>query len=112
MRTGTDQPRALSAYMFFVQDWRERIKSENADASFGDIGKLLGAKWKEMDASEKKVGLLFGDRKSESRSLTFELLQLTFQPYDEAAKRDKERVSALHLSLEPPRFSHFCPISR
>jgi len=27
--------RALSAYMFFSQDWRERIKSENPDASFG-----------------------------------------------------------------------------
>jgi len=46
--------RALSAYMFFSQDWRERIKTENPDASFGEIGKLLGAKWKEMDDSEKK----------------------------------------------------------
>ena len=27
--------RALSAYMFFSQDWRERIKTENPDASFG-----------------------------------------------------------------------------
>jgi len=46
--------RALSAYMFFVQDWRERVKSENPDASFGDVGRLLGAKWKEMSAAEKK----------------------------------------------------------
>ena len=27
--------RALSAYMFFSQDWRERVKAENPDASFG-----------------------------------------------------------------------------
>lgn len=27
--------RALSAYMFFSQDWRERIKTENPDAGFG-----------------------------------------------------------------------------
>jgi hypothetical protein len=40
--------------MFFVQDWRERIKAENPDAGFGDIGRLLGAKWKEMTDSEKK----------------------------------------------------------
>ncbi|KAI0772482.1 HMG-box [Trametes elegans] len=46
--------RALSAYMFFSQDWRERIKSENPDAGFGEIGKLLGAKWKELDEAEKK----------------------------------------------------------
>jgi len=46
--------RAMSAYMFFSQDWRERIKTENPDAGFGEVGKLLGAKWKELDESEKK----------------------------------------------------------
>ena len=30
--------RALSAYMFFSQDWRERIKAENPDAGFGELG--------------------------------------------------------------------------
>ncbi|TCD62830.1 Non-histone chromosomal protein 6 [Steccherinum ochraceum] len=56
--------RALSAYMFFSQDWRERIKAENPDAGFGS---LLGAKWKELDDSEKK-------------------------PYIEQAARDKTRA--------------------
>jgi len=46
--------RPLSAYMFFSQDWRERIKAENPEAGFGELGKLLGAKWKEMDDEEKK----------------------------------------------------------
>jgi hypothetical protein len=32
------------------------VKEENPDAGFGDMGKLLGAKWKELDASGKKVG--------------------------------------------------------
>ncbi|THH16751.1 hypothetical protein EUX98_g9253 [Antrodiella citrinella] len=59
--------RALSAYMFFSQDWRERIKAENPDAGFGEIGKLLGAKWKELDDEEKK-------------------------PYNEQAARDKTRA--------------------
>jgi hypothetical protein len=40
--------------MFFSQDWRERIKTENPDAGFGEVGKLLGAKWKELDEDEKK----------------------------------------------------------
>ena len=44
--------------MFFSQDWRERIKTENPDAGFGEVGKLLGAKWKELDEEEKKVNLL------------------------------------------------------
>jgi len=59
--------RALSAYMFFSQDWRERVKAENPDASFGEIGKLLGTKWKELDEEEKK-------------------------PYVEQAEQDKERA--------------------
>ncbi|KAJ3490018.1 hypothetical protein NLJ89_g11474 [Agrocybe chaxingu] len=59
--------RALSAYMFFSQDWRERIKTENPDAGFGEVGKLLGAKWKELDEAEKK-------------------------PYIDQAARDKERA--------------------
>ncbi|KAI9635660.1 high mobility group box domain-containing protein, partial [Dioszegia hungarica] len=46
--------RGLSPYMFFVQDYRERIKGENPDATFGQLGKLLGAKWKELSPSEKK----------------------------------------------------------
>ena len=48
---------ALSAYMFFVQDYRDRIKAENPDVSFGEVGKLLGQKWKEMSTSEKKVSI-------------------------------------------------------
>ena len=47
--------RALSAYMFFVQDHRARVIADNPDVSFGEVGKLLGAKWKELTPSEKKV---------------------------------------------------------
>ncbi|ORY85971.1 high mobility group box domain-containing protein [Leucosporidium creatinivorum] len=46
--------RPLSAYMFFSQENRATVKEENPEASFGDLGKLLGAKWKEMDDDEKK----------------------------------------------------------
>lgn len=44
--------------MFFSQDWRERVKAENPDAGFGEIGKLLGARWKELSDEEKKVRFL------------------------------------------------------
>jgi len=61
--------RALSAYMFFSQDWRERIKTENPDAGFGEVGKLLGAKWKELDDDEKKpyVDLAANDKERAER---------------------------------------------
>lgn len=45
--------------MFFVQDYRERIKAENPEATFGDVGKLLGIKWREMNENEKKVRFVF-----------------------------------------------------
>lgn len=40
--------RALSAYMFFSQDWRERIKAENPDAGFGEFARLV----RTVDTSE------------------------------------------------------------
>ncbi|TFK97827.1 HMG-box [Pterulicium gracile] len=67
--------RALSAYMFFSQDWRERIKNENPDAGFGEVGKLLGAKWKELDEADKK-------------------------PYVEQASRDKTRAETEKAAYE------------
>ncbi|KAJ6542722.1 high mobility group box domain-containing protein [Mycena capillaripes] len=41
--------------MFFSQEWREKIKAENPDVSFGEIGKQLGVKWKELTDEEKKL---------------------------------------------------------
>ncbi|WFD29567.1 Non-histone chromosomal protein 6 [Malassezia sp. CBS 17886] len=61
--------RPLSAYMFFSQDWRERVKTENPDAGFGDVGRLLGTKWKEMSDEDKK-------------------------PYNDMADRDKTRAES------------------
>ncbi|KAI8324588.1 nonhistone chromosomal protein 6A [Martensiomyces pterosporus] len=45
--------RALSAYMFFSQANRERVKTENPDVSFGQIGKILGGEWKVLSDSDK-----------------------------------------------------------
>lgn len=45
----------LSAYMFFSQEERPRMKEENPDASFGELGKLLGAAWKELDETDRCV---------------------------------------------------------
>ncbi|KAL3911942.1 MAG: hypothetical protein SGARI_001398, partial [Bacillariaceae sp.] len=58
---------AKSAYMFFNAENREKVKNENPDMSFGDIGKAMGEKWKKIDADEKAK-------------------------YEEMAKKDKERA--------------------
>ncbi|KAI8818951.1 putative nonhistone protein 6 [Fimicolochytrium jonesii] len=45
----------LSAFMIFSQENRPRIKEENPDATFGDLGKLLGAAWKEINPKDKAL---------------------------------------------------------
>ncbi|KAJ1676823.1 Non-histone chromosomal protein 6 [Spiromyces aspiralis] len=45
--------RPLSAYMFFSQEFRARVKSQNPEATFGQIGKILGEMWRNM-ADEQK----------------------------------------------------------
>lgn len=60
--------------MFFSQDWRERIKTENPDAGFGEVGKLLGAKWKELDEDEKKVCVYMRGRAG--ADITFHVIAL------------------------------------
>ncbi|PWN21193.1 hypothetical protein BCV69DRAFT_248528, partial [Microstroma glucosiphilum] len=54
--------RPLSAYMFFSRDAREKTKSDNPEASFGEIGRLLGAAWKEMSDAQKKPYIDMAER--------------------------------------------------
>merc|ERR1711879_839273 len=46
--------KAQSAYMIFCNENRPIVKEENPDASFGEMGKLLGARWKELSDEGKK----------------------------------------------------------
>ncbi|KAG8951046.1 Non-histone chromosomal protein 6 [Tulasnella sp. 424] len=84
---GKDGPkRPLSAFMYFCKDWRDRVKAENPEASFGEVGKLLGAKWKELDDSEKIVS-----RVDPLKSSTIPLTHVALQNYTEQAAKDKAR---------------------
>ncbi|KAJ2000556.1 Non-histone chromosomal protein 6 [Coemansia thaxteri] len=49
----TGPKRALSAYMFFSKDMRKTVQEENPDVSFGQIGRLLGDRWKGLNETEK-----------------------------------------------------------
>ncbi|OGE48135.1 hypothetical protein PENARI_c032G07073 [Penicillium arizonense] len=58
--------RGLSAYMFFANDNRDKVREENPGISFGQVGKQLGDKWKALSTTERK-------------------------PYDDKAAADKKR---------------------
>ena len=43
----------LSAFMFFSNDKREQVKTENPGIAFGEVGKKLGEMWKSLSAEGK-----------------------------------------------------------
>ncbi|KAL9609052.1 MAG: hypothetical protein Q9167_006150 [Letrouitia subvulpina] len=61
--------RGLSAYMFFANDNREAVREENPGISFGQVGKVLGEKWKALNPKQR-------------------------EPYEQKAKADKERYES------------------
>ncbi|GAX76261.1 hypothetical protein CEUSTIGMA_g3705.t1 [Chlamydomonas eustigma] len=44
---------ALSAFMYFSNEMRSKVKEENPGIAFGEVGKLLGERWKAATADEK-----------------------------------------------------------
>ena len=40
--------------MFFANENRDIVRSENPDVSFGQIGRLLGERWKALSAADKE----------------------------------------------------------
>ena len=46
--------RPASAFIFFSKVERPKLKAENPDMAFGDIGKELGKRWKALSDAEKK----------------------------------------------------------
>ncbi len=44
--------RARTAFMYFNAEMRPKIKEDNPDASFGELGKLIGQKYKELTGAE------------------------------------------------------------
>lgn len=45
--------RGLSAYMFFANEQRENVREENPGISFGQVGKLLGERWKALNEKQR-----------------------------------------------------------
>ncbi|KAL7567414.1 hypothetical protein ACA910_021377 [Epithemia clementina (nom. ined.)] len=45
--------RGKSSYFYFADAMRDKVKEDNPDASFSELGKLLGAEWKKLSSQEK-----------------------------------------------------------
>jgi len=51
---GVKKKRPLSAFMKFSQEHRAKVKEDNADITFGQIGKKLGEMWRALTDKEKE----------------------------------------------------------
>ncbi|KAL6706586.1 Non-histone chromosomal protein 6 [Coniothyrium glycines] len=46
--------RGLSAYMFFANEQREKVREDNPGIKFGEVGKVLGEKWKGLSEKQRQ----------------------------------------------------------
>jgi hypothetical protein len=51
--------RAPSPYIIFCTEKRPQVKAENPDATFGQLGKILGSMWAALDDKGKAVSWPF-----------------------------------------------------
>uniref|UniRef100_A0A0D6R3Y0 HMG box domain-containing protein n=1 Tax=Araucaria cunninghamii TaxID=56994 RepID=A0A0D6R3Y0_ARACU len=57
--------RGLSAYMFYANENRERVRTENPNITFGQVGKVLGEEWKGLtDEKKSKYQKMAADDKA------------------------------------------------
>jgi hypothetical protein len=54
---GEGKKRALSPYIIFCSKNREKVKAANPGATFGELGKLLGALWANLDEKGRAVSV-------------------------------------------------------
>jgi hypothetical protein len=98
--------------MFFANENREKVREENPGIKFGklsfracralvlifigEVGKILGEKWKELTDKEKIVS---------SSNLPCRTVLTSCQPYEKKAQTDKERYET-----EKARYNAVSPI--
>lgn len=51
--------RASSPYIIFCTEKRPEVKAANPDASFGELGKILGQLWGALDEKGKAVSFYY-----------------------------------------------------
>jgi hypothetical protein len=49
---------ALSAFFLFSHAVRDQVKAENPNASFGELGRIIGKLWKDLPEADKKAFLI------------------------------------------------------
>ncbi|RMJ20912.1 hypothetical protein PHISP_08216 [Aspergillus sp. HF37] len=78
--------RGLSAYMFFANDQREKVREDNPGISFGQVGKMLGEKWKNLADEDRRPY----EEKAATDKKRYEEEKATYNQQQQAAEEDEE----------------------
>lgn len=80
----------LTSYMLFAQASREEIKNKNPDATFGELGKLMGEEFKKLSPDNRKKW----DERAESDKQRYKREIKDYEAQKKAMETDTEEDSA------------------
>lgn len=94
---------SISAYMIFYRDVRSSVKEEFPEATFAEISKHIGARWKNMSEEEKQVRSECSLSHRNSMTLPHKIKNVIYGSWKFTILR-KERNLLLHPLKIPPLF--------
>jgi len=78
--------RASTAFFIFANEIRDSVKADNPDASIGEIGKILGQQWGELDEESKTA---YKAKSEEAKEKYLKVLAKYQKSSDYAAYQEK-----------------------
>jgi len=91
--------RPLTAFMLFTQDKRAKVKEDHPNASFSEMGKLLGKEWKNAKPEEKKKFQAKADEEKKKYAIRKEQFEkeksLKKEDKDDSDDEKDEKVAAV-----------------
>ncbi|KAF3007562.1 Non-histone chromosomal protein 6 [Curvularia kusanoi] len=78
--------RGLSAYMFFANEQRDKVREENPGIKFGEVGKMLGEKWKALSEKQRTPY----EAKAAADKKRYEEEKAAYQAQDEEEEEESE----------------------
>jgi len=90
--------RALSAFFYYANEERPKVRASNPDFSVGEVAKELGRQWNELSATEKAP---FEKSASDDRARYDEAMK-SYKAGESPAKKAKVEKTNGHKAPPPP----------
>jgi len=77
--------------MFFAEHIRPDVKKENAELKFGEIGKIIGERWKKVTEDDKKNFNAMAEKDKERYKKELEAWEAEHGPLEKKEKKSKKK---------------------